>query len=95
MFKIVQEGKMDTAMSIEKKEKKKFEVSGYRFWLQQQCKKAGGHTYTMRSRWGISWTECICCGKRIRPGEVEGEEAGEEAELVLEEFEEEIEEMTM
>jgi hypothetical protein len=32
MFKILQEGKMDTAMSIEKKEKKKFEVSGYRFW---------------------------------------------------------------
>jgi len=84
---------MDTAMSIEKKEKKKFEVSGYRFWQQQQCKKAGGHTYTMRSRWGISWTECICCGKRIKPGEVENEEFEE---LVTEEVEEDIEEdMTM
>ena len=85
---------MDTVMSIEKKGKqKKFVPSGYRFWLQQQCKKAGGHSYTMRSRWGVSWTECICCGKRLKPGEVENEETEE---LVMEEFEEEIdEEMTM
>ncbi len=43
----------------------------------------------MRSRWGISWTECICCGKRIKPGEVENEEFEE---LVTEEVEEDIEE---
>lgn len=82
---------MDTAMSIEKSEKqKKFEASGYRFWLQPQCKKAGGHTYTMRSKWGITWTECVCCGRRLKKGET-----GDELEID-EEAEEEIEEeMTM
>ncbi len=58
---------MDTVMSVEKKEKQ-VKVTGYKYWLQQQCWKAGGHTYTMRSHWGIIWTECICCGARIVDG---------------------------
>lgn len=49
--------------------REKFERSYYKYWLQRQCEKAGGHTYTMRMQWGIAWVECICCGKRLKKGE--------------------------
>ena len=77
---------MDT---VKAEKQKKVKVTGYKYWLQQQCKKAGGHTYTMRSQWGITWTECVCCGARIVDGRKIGELADEyvDEEEVIEETE--------
>jgi len=67
---------------IEEKEKQEDpEDTRRKPWLQEQCEKTNGHFYAMRSRWGITWAECIHCGKRLKKAKKVKEDIKESEEV--------------